>query len=270
MTNDLKWMISSDQQFPYADPKAIKLWFQVMKWFKPDVVDYAGDTDDMACYSKYTDGKPAEFLKMHKDENGDQIVPLMMHEASEARDFYKKTREVAGPNAQLFSALGNHDIRIFDYLEKKLPDYIDVVTPEMLWNLDSLGYEYIYYSDLPKQRFGNIHIHHGNAISQNAGESVRKDIENWGISLIRGHSHRLGAYYQTYELRNGGKGEILKGYELGHMSDTSTAGMSYSNVRNWQQGFAIAHIENGVTPHIQIIEITPDYTCYVDGKKFTI
>jgi hypothetical protein len=51
MSNDLKWMISSDQQFPYQDDKMIALWFKVMKWFKPDVVDYLGDTDDQACYS---------------------------------------------------------------------------------------------------------------------------------------------------------------------------------------------------------------------------
>jgi len=56
MSNDLKWMLSSDQQFPYQDDKAIELWFKVMKWFKPDVVDYLGDTDDQACYSKYTEG----------------------------------------------------------------------------------------------------------------------------------------------------------------------------------------------------------------------
>jgi hypothetical protein len=269
VSNDLKWMISSDQQFPYQDDKAIDLWFQVMDWFKPDVVDYAGDTDDQACYSKYTDSRPTEFLKMHKDANGDAIVPLIQHEAQAAKDFYAETRKRL-PNAQLFTALGNHDVRIFDYLEKKIPDYVDAVTPETMWGLDSLGYEYIYYSDLPKHRFGDIHIHHGNAISQNAGESVRKDVESWGISLIRGHSHRAGTFYQTWELRNGGKGEILRGYEIGHMSDEKSTGMGYTNVHNWQKAFAIAHIENGVHPHIQIIEITPDYTCYVDGKKFSV
>ena len=264
MTNDLKWMISSDQQFPYQDDRAIKLWFNVMKWFKPDVVDYAGDTDDQACYSKYTEGRSAEFLKMHKDTNGDMIVPLMYHEAKGARDFYAHTRKLL-PKAELFSALGNHDIRIFDYLDAKLPDYIGQVTPETLWNLDSLGYGYIYYNELPKKRFGDVHIHHGVAISQNAGESVRKDIDNFGVSIIRGHSHRAGTYFQTYELRN----ETLRGWELGHMCDEKSDGMKYSTTHNWQKAFAIAHIENGEYPHVQLIEISKDYTCYVDGKKFS-
>jgi hypothetical protein len=269
MSNDLKWMLSSDQQFPYQDDKMIELWFKVMKWFKPDVVDYLGDTDDQACYSKYTEGRSAEFLKMHKDENGNMIVPLMQHEAKGAKDFYAKTRKIA-PNAQLFSALGNHDIRIFDYVDAKLPDYVEAVTPESLWGLDSLGYDYIYYSDLPKQRFGDIHVHHGVAISQNAGESVKKDVDNFGVSIIRGHSHRAGAMFQTYELRNGGKGEILRGYEIGHMCDEKGPGMAYTNVHNWQKAFAIAHIENGEYPHIQLIHVSPDYTCYVDGKKFSV
>ena len=269
MTNDLKWMLASDQQFPYQDDKMIALWFKVMKWFKPDVVDYLGDTDDQACYSKYTEGRSSEFLKMHKDNNGDQIVPLMRHEAKMARDFYTKTRKVL-PKAQLFSALGNHDIRIFDYVDAKLPDYIEAVTPEELWGLDSLGYDYIYYNELPKLRFGDMHVHHGVAISQNAGESVKKDVENFGVSIIRGHSNRAGSMFQTYELRNGGQGELLRGYEIGHMADEKSSGMAYTNVHNWQKAFAIAHIEGGVYPHIQVINVSPDYTCYVDGKKFSV
>jgi hypothetical protein len=268
-SNDLKWMISSDQQFPYQDDKMIELWFKVMKWFKPDVVDYLGDTDDQACYSKYTEGRSAEFLKMHKDENGNQIVPLMQHEAKLARDFYTKTRKVAGKDAQLFSALGNHDIRVFDYLDAKLPNYVNLVTPETLWGLDSLGYEYIYYNELPKLRFGDMHVHHGLAIAQNAGESVKKDIDNFGVSLMRGHSHRAGVMYQTYELRNDGKGEILRGYELGHMCDEKGLGMKYTTTHNWQKAFAIAHIVNDY-PHIQLVHVTQDYTCVVDGKKFSV
>ena len=194
---------------------------------------------------------------------------MMRHEAKGARDFYAKTREML-PDAQLFSALGNHDIRVFDYIDAKLPDYINAVTPETLWNLDSLGYEYIYYNELPKRRFGDMHIHHGIAISQNAGESVKKDIDNFGVSLIRGHSHRAGVMYQTYELRNNGKGEILRGYELGHMCDEKSDGMKYSTTHNWQKAFAIAHIENGAYPHIQLVHVSPEYSCVVDGKKFQV
>ena len=38
--------------------------------------------------------------------------------------------------------------------------------------------------------------------------------------------------------------------------------------KNWPAGFAVAHVVNGY-PHIQLIQITRDYTCVVDGKTFT-
>jgi hypothetical protein len=233
-------MLSSDQQFPYQDDKMIELWFKVMKWFKPDVVDYLGDTDDQACYSKYTEGRSAEFMQLHKDDSRDLIVPMMRHEAKGARDFYAKTREML-PDAQLFSALGNHDIRIFDYIDKKLPDYANEVTPEALWSLDSLGYEYIYYDELPKRRFGDIHVHHGLSIA--ATGSARKDMEDMQVSLIRGHSHRIAS-------------------EKG-------PGMKYTQHHDWQKGFAVAHIVNDY-PHIQMIHVAPDYSCVVDGKFFKL
>lgn len=263
MGNDLKWMLSSDQQIPYHDPRSIALWWKVIKWFKPDVVDYLGDTSDQFCYSRFEEGKSAEFLSSIKKDPNEALLPYVIDQEKDTAEFYAQTRKML-PNAQLFSALGNHDIRVWDYLDKKAPDILSAVTPESLWGLDSLGYDYIFYDDLPKRRFGDIHVHHGISISKNAGESVRNDVDSFGVSLIRGHSHRAGTFYKTYELRN----ETLRGYEIGHMCDEKSGGMKYTQLHNWQKAFAIAHIENGVYPHIQIIEISPDYSCVVDGRVF--
>lgn len=273
MTNDLKWMLCSDQQIPYHDPRAIELFFKVMKAWKPDVVDVLGDTDDQACYSRFTEGRSAEFSALHKVGDGADILPLAQSEAQGAKDFYTQIRNTAKRGAELFTALGNHDVRVFDYFDKKLVEYLGAITPNSLWGLDDLGYSYIYYGDKPKQRYGDIYVHHGVAISQNAGESVRKDVENFGVSIIRGHSHRAGSFYKTFELT----GSTLRGWEIGHMSDETSDGMGYTNMHNWQKGFAVATIESGSSvtkdgwyPHVQFIEITPDYTCVVDGKKFSV
>jgi hypothetical protein len=263
MSNDLKWMLGSDFHFPFHEPRYVDLWFKVMKWYKPDVIDYLGDISDQDCYARFTDGRSNEFLNTIKDATVTGVLPIVVEQEKITREFYAKTRKM-NPDAELFSALGNHDIRVFDYADKKLPDLLEHITPEALWDFKNLGYDYIYYSDLPKKRFGDIHVHHGVAISKHAGESVRSDIENFGVSIVRGHSHRHGSYFRTYELRD----EILRGYEIGHMSDVRSDGMSYTNVHNWQPGFATAHIVNGY-PHITPIHITSDFTCMVDGKLFS-
>jgi len=72
------------------------------------------------------------------------------------------------------------------------------------------------------------------------------------------------------------RNETLRGYEIGHMCDEKSEGFKYTSVHNWQKGFMIGHIEGGSTatkdgwwPHLQLVEISPDYTCYIDGKKFS-
>lgn len=271
MTNDLKWLISSDQQIPYEDKRMIDLYFKVMKWFKPDVIDLAGDQSDQFCFSRWAEGRPAEFIKQFKNGEAEDIPGLAIEEERAVADFYKQNRKMA-KNADIFVALGNHDVRAFDYFEKKIPELMEHITPQSLWGLDDLGIDYIFYNDRPKHRFGGIHVHHGNSISKHAGESVRNDVDSFGVSLIRGHSHRQGYYAKTFPLRNN---EVLQGWELGHMMDSYGEGAKYDNVHNWQKGFAIGHIESGAnTPdgyraHIQLINVSPEYTCYVDGKQFS-
>lgn len=256
--------MGSDFHFPYQNDRYVKLWFDVMRWWKPDVIDYLGDISDQDCYARFSDGRPNEFLNQFKGIDGDAAIPIMVDQEKQTRDFYSDTRDLM-KDAEIFSALGNHDIRVFDYADKKIHDIVGKVTPEMLWDFKNLGIDYIHYGDLPKHRFGDIYVHHGVAISKNSAESVRSDIDNFGVSLIRGHSHRMGSFFKTHELRN----ETLRGFEIGHMTDVTSSGMSYTNVHNWQPGFAIAYIENGVYPHVQLIQISPDYTCFVDGHKFS-
>lgn len=256
-------MLSSDQQIPYHDPRAIDLWFKVLKWFKPDVVDYVGDIDDQACYSRWTEGRSAEFTAMYKEEGAEHLLPYISAEAKGAREFYTQTRSIA-KNAEIFVALGNHDIRVFDYVDKKLAEIKDTVTPNFLWGLDDLGIDYIYYGDKPRHRYGGLYAHHGVAISKHAGESVKADMESFGVSIIRGHSHRLATTHKTFTLRD----TVLRGYELGHMSDVNSEGMSYTNIHNWAQGFAVGYVD-GDEAHISLVEIKPDYSCVVSGKRFS-
>lgn len=268
--SDLKWALSSDQQIPYHDPRMIDLWFKVLAWFKPDVVDYVGDQSDQYCWSRWSDGTSSDFLNAIKNNESEPVLPFVFEQERPVKEFFEQTRKML-PNAELFFAGGNHEQRAKTYFDKKMPEILDHITPQALWGLDDLGYDYIYYEDRPRHRYGDIFVHHGMSVSKHAGESVRNDINDLGVSLIRGHSHRMSSYMKTYPLRN----ETLRGYEIGHMMDIDCDGAKYQNIHNWQRGFAIAHIESGSTvtkdgywPHIQLIEVSHDYTCVVDGKLF--
>lgn len=262
MSNDLRWQLGSDFHFPYHDKRYVALWFKIMKAWKPDVIDLLGDISDQDCYSRFSDGRSNEFLNQIKNVELTGTLPIVVEQEKDSRDFYTECRKIR-PDAEIFSALGNHDVRVFDYADKKMQSIIEHITPEALWDFGNLGIDYIHYGDMPKHRYGDIHVHHGVAISKHSGQSVQADIDTFGVSIIRGHSHRMGAYFKTYELR----GETLRGYEIGHNTDIKSSGMSYTNSKNWQPGFAVGHIVDGY-PHIQLVHVSPDYVAVVDGKTF--
>ena len=254
MGNDLKWLLGSDFHIPYDNPRYMDLWWQVQKHFNPDVVDILGDYDDNSACSRYSDGKPDEIFNMVSKH-----TPLV-------KDFFKKLRENS-PDRQIHVATGNHEIRYDDYIDKKAPALKGIITPELLWGSDTYGLELSYYNNPPVRRFGDTFVHHGIYAVKGSGNSVYKLMEEYGVSCVVGHSHRQSQVFRTYEL----KGEVRTGVELGHLTDVNSSGMGYDTLHEWQAGFAVAYIENGVTPHFQLVTIRESshgFSCYVDGHRF--
>lgn len=273
---DFKWLFVGDLQIPFHDPRAVALVMKVAKKWKPDAVDFVGDIDDQLEYSTFSDGTTDEFFNLlakNKKENEKDLstaearalvlreenpLPMVEANAKGARDFYHDMRKIL-PKADMHSSLGNHDIRVFKYLDKKAPDYADQATPEMLWGLDSEGITWRHYDLPPFERFGRIHVHHGATVTD-TGLAVRGDIEKYNVSLVRGHDHRGGVVYKSYPMTGGS----LAGMGTGHLCIPSK--MTYTVNPSWELGFGLAHVIDGKA-HLQFIPIR-DYKCVVDGTVF--
>jgi len=291
MTKNFKWAFVGDLQIPYDDPRAVALWFQVMKSWKPDAIDIVGDIDDQLEYSKYSDGTTDEFMKQLelKGKENDKLwaayekavaaedapknllmpdfhdlspLPLIKKNADGAKAFYTQVRK-QHKNADIHASLGNHDIRIFGYIDRKAPQYNDEVTPNSLWGLDDLGITWRMYHEKPFLRFADTYVHHGNTTST-TGPTIRKDIDDYGISLVRGHSHKAMIAYKSYPMLD----KILHGMETGHMCDPTAYGLQYAGNPDWQLGFGLAQITPEGKLQLEFVPIHNDYTCIVDGKLF--
>lgn len=297
-SNDLRWALVGDLQIPYEDKRAVALWFKVMKWWKPGSIDTVGDIDDQLEYSSFSDGTTDEFfnqLKVYEKENDKEMaayekavekagqvelatgeilditpkpelhdlnpLPFIKKNAEGAKSFYSAIRK-QHKNAEIHAHLGNHDIRIFKYIDKKAPDFIEDVNPNSLWGLDDEGITWSKYEKPPVLRHAGIYVHHG-ATTTDTGLAVRGDIEKYNISLIRGHDHRGGVVYKSYPL----SGQRLVGMGTGHMCDPNAYGLQYTFNPAWEMGFGIGHVHNGYA-HLQFIHINSDYECVVDGRRF--
>lgn len=247
MTNDLKWLMASDIHFPLHDPRKVELFMKVMKFMKPDAVDYLGDIDDADSTGKWAIGREA-------------MVSVMDGGVAETTELFAQTREML-PSADIHYHDGNHGyFRHKKYLEKNAPVMADLINMESLYQLSKYGVHGHDYDKPPVHRFGDMYGHHGESVSKHGGESVRNDVQNWDVSLVRGHSHRMGSYFRTYPITQ----RTIRGFEIGHLCDETK--MDYIAAPDWQAGFAFAHVVNDFA-HMQLIQIN-DYTCVVDGKVF--
>lgn len=249
MSNDLKQVFISDMHFPKEDSRSIALFLKVMKWWQPDAFDICGDADDAECAGRWVEGTPAEYTSIKP--GADQVKKFL----EDVNSICKKAED------KHFHG-GNHDFyRYKKYMEKHAPNAMEFLTPDILYGLENSGFAWHDYEMPPVKRLGGLFAHHGESISKHAGESVRNDIGNYGVSLVRGHSHRMGAYYKTMPLAMQPE---IEGFEIGHMTRPELH--TYQTTHDWQQGFAIAHISDDVA-HVNLIRIK-NYTCWVDGKRF--
>ena len=248
MTTTIKWLFASDIHFPKHDARMVTLWMDVLRYLKPQAVDLLGDIDDADSTSRWAEGTSRASTSL--EDAG----------VADTRKFLADIHSVV-PKADKHFHDGNHGwYRHAKFLDKNAPQVLDYLTPDTLYEYRASKFEWHLYDQPPVKRYGDIYAHHGESISKHAGESVRNDVMGWGVSLIRGHSHRMGEYHVSYPLA----GRDLRGFEIGHMCDPSQ--MTYDVAPNWQAGFAFGLVD-GDDVFIDTIEIR-NYKCYVGGKLF--
>lgn len=247
---DTKWLMCSDVHFPRHDARAVSLWMNVLKYMKPQAVDLLGDIDDADGTSRWVTGTSREGFSLQ-----DEGITL-------TRKFLQDIHAVV-PRADKHFHDGNHGwYRHEKYLDKNMPEALadNLYSPEILYEPSKAKFQWHDYEDAPVHRFGDIYAHHGESVSKHSGESVRNDCLNWGVSVVRGHSHRLGRWEQTYPV----DGRSIRGFEGGHLCDTNK--MKYIMSPNWQSGFLFG-IASGEDVFITPVEIR-NYTCVIGTKVF--
>lgn len=292
MDKPFKWAFVGDLQIPYHDKRAVDLFLKVMKSWKPDAIDVVGDIDDQLEYSSFSDGTTDEFFNQIKAnqkirDKAEEVfekavaagkaeedlpvvpkfeleqldyLPFVKAAADGAREFYATLRK-NHPKADIHASLGNHEMRVWKYIDRKAPEIVGQISPEFLWGLDNAGISWRMYEQPPLERYSGIHVHHG-ATTSSSGLAVKGDIESYNVSLVRGHDHRGGVVYKSHPLSK----SSLVGMGTGHLCDPSAYGLRYTINPSWEQGFGIAYVVDGKA-HLQFVPMR-NYTVVLDGKVF--
>lgn len=251
------YCVVPDLQMPYENRKALKALIRFIGEYQPDEVVQIGDVADFPQPSRWNKDTKGEFEgSVHAD-----AAYIQQHFLQPLREVY------SGP---LGVIEGNHDLRPRDYLAKYAPALADTDAFNIETLLDFDAHEVTklpdFYAFAPNWVMTHGHLG-GIRISPIAGNTALNAAKRMGVSVIMGHTHRLGMISHSVGY-DGAVVQTLTGVEVGNLMNMKAAGYLRKGAGNWQQGFALVHVARK-NVQAQPIPITGGQFT-VDGVSFRV
>ena len=244
-------VVMSDLHIPFHDKKSVALVLSFVKKFRPDVMFLNGDIIDCFNISAYTK-HPAT-----KESLRDEI--------DETRVFLADCRKAVGDDARIIYVQGNHEYRLQRFLAQKARE---------LFELEGLTLaEQLHFKDLGIQsvegrnkenyvQYGNVFVGHWDKANKWAGYTAKGLVEDKGVSIIQGHTHKVGMH-----TRRRMDGTTLIGVEYGCLCDLNP---QWINTPAWTQGICVLYKNRKTNVcHVQVVQIL-DHEFVFDGVLWKI
>lgn len=224
----------SDLQVPYQDQRAVDAVSDWIEEIKPDEVLNVGDAIDLPQISRWTKGTAGEFTRdIGKHRDIAVSVLGQMHTTGMVRS--------------------NHTDRILTAVKTRLPGFLGLPELELenFLRLPELGVKY--YPGMHRFAPGWL-LAHGDegSVSRVSGQTARGLSDRTGMSILCGHTHRLGLI-PTTESFWGKTHKNRWGFEVGNLIKAGSPGMAYTGgIQNWQQGFGVILVDGQTTIPIPV------------------
>jgi len=240
MTQNGTVVILPDIQYPYHDKRFVNALIDFVAAFQPDELGQIGDLIDQPEPSRWNKGMAGEY------------AGTLQESLTGTTDLLSRFREAAG-DIPFWIKEGNHDLRVAAYVSRYAPALGVLTALDMvsLLGLDALGIEY--RRDVFSVAPGWLAAHgHEGSLNRVSGSTALSLARKFGMSVVCGHTHRLGMQHETTGMSN--RLRTITGMEVGHAMDMSKAGYLPGGTANWQQGFGILRVRNGRT-HAQLVPV---------------
>lgn len=240
-------LVIADPHSPDEDPHAMDLVYQIGRAAGVERVIIDGDLYNVSSLSKYTPN--AEQHLRWVEERAEAIrLPIQIRQ-----NF---------PDVPIDFLPGNHDMRPIKWINANALPLQGILTLAQWLGLDAPALDFnIIEEGKIMLAGGNLMVKHGTSVSQNAGHSVKKEVDKAGVSVVMGHVHRRALIEVTKAH------EELTGIELGCLCNLKPDYMNPEDVVNWQQGFAIITEYDDDDFEIELVKIKNGRATF-RGKRF--
>ena len=243
-----QWVVTNDWQIPFHDKPAVELFMRFVENLRPHGLVWNGDIVDCYALSKFS-----------KNPIGPASLDI---EIRYARKFMDRLSKVTTVRWWLG---GNHEDRLRKHIWNN-PDVFNVLekTPERyqfpsLFGLQHYGFSWKNYGEAVW--LGKLLVTHGSIVRKHSAESARSHYLKYGVPIMIGHTHRLGAYYHT-DLS--GPAVALENGCLCRLDP------EYDPNPDWQQGFSIVTVDDTKTKffHVEQVPILKRSLLLYGGEIF--
>lgn len=212
------YAILSDIQIPFQDKPVLDLVLAFVKQLKPHGVILNGDIAD--CYS----------ISSHRRDATTLTKNSLNHEIEQC---HRLMAALEGAKEKWWLG-GNHEDRFYRHVNDNAPalGLIPGLDFQTIFGLGEHGFRWKGYGDYVM--LGKLLVTHGDIVRKHAGYSAKAHFDKYGISVLHGHTHRIGNYCHTNI--HGMHGA----WENGCLCKLD--GLGYAHHPDWQQGFSVVQV----------------------------
>jgi predicted phosphodiesterase len=253
------WVIVTDFHAPFHHEASCEVLYQVISDIQPTKIFVLGDLINLDAFCRYD--KPPH----HND---------WWTDVQQAGGILGNLR-LAAPNADLEWLGGNHEDRLKKYLMRHDPllyYHLDMEKLFVLTNNEAAIKGWTYTPNIEKL-FEDLRLVlvHGHKIRKHSGMSAFAHMDDLWLSVVIGHSHRLGIHVRSSGRSRYYDEQPAFGIECGCMCRYDIEYVERKTT-NWQHGFAVLSIDRNVadSPSIEpaIVSVT-DGVARFRGNRYT-
>lgn len=247
-------VVYPDAQVPYHLPAAVRAINNFVRVFQPDEIASVGDEVDFPQISRWSRGLEGEY-------RGD----LQKHVEAGVR--YLESIREAFPHGPFHITRSNHMDRPLRYVAQYAPGLmgLKVLTVQSLLEFDRLD---ITYHERPYEIAPGWLLVHGDegGVSQEPGRTALRLAQKFGMSVVCGHTHRLGLIPQVQAV-NGKQTRALWGFEVGNVMDLRKANYLGARSANWHHGLGVLYVDGRKVQPVPV-PIRPDGSFIIAGREY--
>lgn len=235
------WAIINDVQIPWQDKIALATVVDFVRDLRPHGVVLNGDIVDCYAISDFNKN-PQRIKQWGLTREIRESAALMERIGANAKE-----RHWVG---------GNHEDRWrrvvwqFPHLEGMLKEF------PKAFRMAEHGFEWRPYGAV--LHLGKLVVTHGSVVRQHSAYTAKAHYDKFGGSVLHGHTHRLGIYYRT-----NARG-VHAAWENGCLCSLKP---EYVQFPDWQQGFAVVHVDDNGFFNVQQIPILRRRSFYYGAQR---